>query len=116
MHIRNVSPGDARVSGREGMMKKPNPALTLVGKAFRSRNDGRIRWITNLSSRKNYTLLWLDEGTDIWWQGGHVDAATFDRFYGGDEVAAPTDSYKLAGVFGGYRLIPAPQPGTEGGE
>jgi hypothetical protein len=87
-------------------MKKPT--LALVGKAFRSRSDGRIRWITNLSTRSNYTLLWLDEETNIWWQGGHVDAATFDKFYGGDEVDAPIGSYKLAGVFGGFRVVVLP--------
>lgn len=86
-------------------MKRPNPALALVGRAFRSRTDGRVRWITNLSARHNYTLLWLDEDTGIWWQGGHVSAATFDQFYGGDEISAPIGGYKLAGVFGGFREV-----------
>lgn len=90
-------------------MKKPNPALALVGRAFRSRTDGRIRWVTCLSARHNYTLLWLDEETSIWWQGGHVPAATFDHHYGGEEVPAPAigTTYKLAGVFGGFREVAA---------
>lgn len=79
----------------------------LVGKAFRSRIDGRVRWITHRSARHNYTLLWLDEQSDIWWQGGHVLAAMFDQFYGGDEISAPQrgDAYKYAGVFGGFREV-----------
>ncbi len=86
------------------MAKTADP---LVGKAFRGRHDKLVRWITHRSARHNYTLLWLDEQSDIWWQGGHVRAATFDQFYGGDEVSAPQrgDTYKLAGVFGGFREV-----------
>ena len=79
----------------------------FIGKAFRSRRDMRVRWVMHRSARHNYTLLWLDEQSGVWYQGGHVPAATFDQHYGGNEVEAPKhgDTYKLAGVFGGFREV-----------
>jgi hypothetical protein len=95
--------------GGGGVKKHISVYQFYVGRAFRSRRDGVIRWVTHLSARENYTLLWLDEQSGVWNQGGHVPAATFERFYGGDEVMPPQpgETYKFAGVFGGYREVAA---------
>lgn len=70
----------------------------FVGRAFRG-TDGLIRWITHFSTRKYFTLLWLDENANVWHNGGIVKA---QQWQGGDEVAAPQkgDVYQLAGATG----------------
>lgn len=82
--------------------KKADP---LVGRAFRC-DDGIVRWIIARSSRANYRLLWLDEKTGVWFQGG---AWPVVQWVGGEEVPTPRpgETYKLAGVFGGYREVAA---------
>ena len=78
----------------------------FVGRAFRGK-DGVVRWITGLSTLRNYQLLWLrPDGT--WATGGVTPAASFTAsMYFGDEVVAPQpgETYKLANVFSGYREV-----------
>jgi hypothetical protein len=77
-----------------------------VGRAFRGK-DGTVRWITGKSRAGNYQMLWL-RSDGIWTQGGTTLAASWDAsVYAGDEVPAPQpgETYKLAGVFDGYREV-----------
>src|ERR1044071_3800844 len=71
---------------------------SIVGRAFRG-SDGLIRWITHLSTRNYYSLLWLNEADGVWHSGGIVKA---DKWAGGSEVAAPQpgESYRIAGATG----------------
>lgn len=70
-----------------------------IGKAFRD-DTGLVRWIIGKSNRNYYQLLWLDETTGVWNQGGI--SKTIPQ---GEEVPAPQPGniYKLAGTFNGYR-------------
>jgi len=79
-----------------------------IGRAFRGK-DGTVRWIIGKSKARNYQMLWL-RPDGIWTQGGTAPAASWDTSaYTGDEAPAPQpgETYKLAGVFGGYREIQA---------
>lgn len=69
--------------------------LSLVGKAFRC-TDGLVRWVTHLSVRNYYSMLWLDERTNVWHDGGIIKA---DRWQGGEEVPVPT-TWLQAGATG----------------
>lgn len=73
-------------------------AARLVGRAFRC-SDGLIRWITHLSTRGYFSLLWRQDDGDIWYSGGIVKV---DKWQGGEEVRSPRpgESYKLAGATG----------------
>lgn len=73
-------------------------AEKLVGRAFRC-PDGLVRWITGLSTRGYYSLLWLDERSSTWFSGGLVRAHSWQ---GGVEVEAPKqgERYRLAGPMG----------------
>lgn len=77
-------------------MRQPNP---IIGKAFRD-DTGLVRWVVGKSTRGYYQLLWLEEQTGVWHQGGI--SKTVPQ---GIEVSAPQlgDIYKLAGTFDGYR-------------
>lgn len=80
------------------MKIKDADAEALVGRAFRC-PDGLIRWITTLTTRGYYHLLWLNESDGVWHHGYMVRASKWE---GGEEVRAPQpgESYRLAGVTG----------------
>lgn len=80
------------------MATTPDPR---VGRAYRC-TDGLIRWITGISTRKNYQVLWLREEDGVWMQGG---TWPFAQWQDSEEVPAPQpgETYKRAGVFSGYR-------------
>jgi hypothetical protein len=75
----------------------------LVGRAFRC-SDGLIRWITHLSTRRYYSLLWLNEAEGVWYSGGIVKA---NRWEGGEEVPAPQPGqpYRIASATGVIRTF-----------
>jgi hypothetical protein len=75
----------------------------LVGRAFRC-SDGLIRWITHLSTRRYYSLLWLNEAEGVWYSGGIVKA---NQWEGGEEVPAPQPGqpYRIAGATGVIRTF-----------
>lgn len=70
----------------------------VVGRAFRC-PDGLIRWITHLSTRNYYSVLWRYEYEDVWHGGGIYKA---NKWEGGEEVAAPQpgEPYRMAGATG----------------
>lgn len=70
----------------------------FVGRAFRGA-DGLVRWIRNLSVRGYFSVNWLDETRDVWFDGGIYKA---DRFPLENEVPAPRvgDTFKLGGAMG----------------
>lgn len=77
-------------------------AAQLVGKAFRC-PDGLVRWITGLSTRGYYSMLWLDEKSNTWFSGGIAKVQKWHEWYGGaEEAPAPQagESYLLAGAMG----------------
>lgn len=80
------------------MRRRDLAAAALVGRAFRC-SDGLIRWITHLSTRNYYSLLWRYESDDVWESGGIIKA---DQWDGGAEVAAPKpgEAYKRVGATG----------------
>ena len=80
------------------MIGPPEKALTLVGRAFRC-SDGLVRWITHLSVRGYYSLLWRRETEDVWYSGGIVK---YYRWEGGKEVPAPKpgETIRIAGATG----------------
>jgi|GEM_PF-4582905 len=72
-----------------------------VGKAF-SCPDGLVRWVTRQSKRGYLHVLWREADGDTWYDGGIYKS---DKLVTGDEVAAPTESYKLAGASGLIREV-----------
>ncbi len=70
----------------------------LVGKAFRC-PDGLIRWITRLSARGYYHVLWLSEQTNVWHSGGIISAREWKAT---EEAPAPQagDTYQFCEVTG----------------
>lgn len=71
-----------------------------VGKAYRGA-DGIVRWVTSLSTRGVYSLLWLDEKNNTWWYGGKVRATEWASVDGHEVVAPqPDETYRKYGVFG----------------
>ena len=83
--------------GQSATSSAANPAV-LVGHAFRC-SDGLVRWITHLSTRNYYSVLWRYETDDVWHSGGIVKA---DKWENGEEVAAPQpgETYRQAGATG----------------
>lgn len=75
-------------------MKKAQRIMQLenVGRAFHC-TDGIIRWVTNLSTRGFYSVLWRSRENDVWHSGG---------------IIRPADFYDLV-----VKEVPAPQPGDE---
>lgn len=80
------------------MKREDLAAAALVGRAFRC-SDGLIRWITHLSTRNYYSLLWLNESEGVWFSGGIIKA---NKWQGGEEVVAPKpgEVYKRVGATG----------------
>lgn len=89
---------DKSKSGTRAGATDQETAARLVGKAFRGA-DGLVRWITSLSTRHYYTLLWLDEQSQTWFAGGIVKVSNWE---GGAEVTAPQpgERYRRAGATG----------------
>ena len=85
------------------MIKANQELSTLksrVGKAYRG-SDGTIRWITMLSARRNYSLMWLDETSGVWHFGGTLDAYQFAQIDG--VICAcpqPGEKYRKMGATG----------------
>lgn len=74
-------------------------AQQLVGRAFRC-DDGLVRWIIYLSTRRGYfSVLWRDDESEVWHSGGIIRA---DKWRGGQEVRAPQpgETYRLVGATG----------------
>jgi hypothetical protein len=77
-------------------------AALLIGRAFRC-SDGLVRWITGLSTRDYFSLLWLDERTNTWFSGGIIKIHKWQELYGdAEEVRGPQpgERYQLAGPTG----------------
>lgn len=72
--------------------------LSRVGRAFKC-PDGLIRWITNLTTRSYYAVLWRREDEDVWYSGGIIRS---DKWEEGVEVHAPQagEVFRLAGATG----------------
>ena len=76
-----------------------------VGKAYRGK-DGLIRWITGVSTRRYYQLLWREEADTIWQFGGIAIAKEWPgSIADGVELPAPQmgDTYLKATALGGVR-------------
>lgn len=78
-------------------MTESNVHALLVGRAFRCK-DGLVRWITHLSTRNNFTLLWLNEEDKVWHMGGTLPAA---KWQGGEEYPVPAmgEQYDMHGIY-----------------
>jgi hypothetical protein len=84
---------DQHAETKRGSFEPP-----IVGNAYRC-PDGIVRWVTHLSVRGYYHLLWLDEERNQWHQGGKVKARDWQ---GGEPYPAPQpgDTYTLLNAFG----------------
>lgn len=76
--------------------------MPKVGKAYRSKADGLVRWVVSKSDRGNYDLRWLDEARNEWHFSGAIRPDEMLKWVAGDEVPAPQpgDKYVLIGATG----------------
>lgn len=76
--------------------------MPQVGKAYRSKTDGVVRWVVDKSTRGNYGLRWLDEKANQWHYGGMAYPKELLAWVTGAEVPAPQpgDKYVLVGPTG----------------
>lgn len=79
-----------------------------VGQAYRC-PDGVVRWITAISRRRRYALLWLDEKTGVWRDGGTIKPEAWPDLAEPVRAPQPGEVYKHAGVFTGWHEVRVPE-------
>lgn len=77
-------------------------AFPKLGKAYRSKADGVVRWVVSKSERGNYRFRWLSEKANQWHLGGMARPKEMLAWVAGEEVPAPQpgDKYVLVGPTG----------------